>query len=635
MSSLFLKQTKLQYIVTLLLISFFAAQSIFAQIDFGDDSEAEPIVTMQSKFSYSEAEVGKIYDAALIVNIMEHWHINSDEPIQEFLIPAKLTAASSDDYTISDIQYPEPSTILLASDTMLVFDEEVAVLFKVKINKNYHKPTIDIPLTFSFQPCDDKTCKAPDQIKQNLTIKVGSNGSPINQEIFTIESNSNSDNNEVIAVSNNTATSSEASELQKIIDDNGFWGYFLVLGIAFITGLLLSFSPCTYPMIPITVSIFAGQSRTMGRGFILSLFYVGSMAVVYGIMGLIVSLVGGVFGAWLANPIVVIGMSIVFVIFALSMFGLYNLEVPMALRNKLSSKKNKGGVGGVIILGAIAALVISPCVGPFVAGILAYISTFQDPLFGFIILFVFAIGLGTLYIIVGTFSSAINSLPGAGGWMETVKKFFGFVLLMMALFFLRTILPENVLVILTGLLLLALAVFGGGLDRLSSDSPFFDRLKKFIGIIAFITAVYLLGGSLLTNGFILPKMSSMGLNSVSQEKPTIDWETDLEYGLKLAKQTGKPVIIDTWATWCANCKVLDEKTFHDKTIVDESARFVAIKVQLEKSDSPESKEFMKQFGIKSYSLPTVLLIDSSGNVKKILIGVVGPEDMLYEMQKVK
>jgi len=429
------------------------------------------------------------------------------------------------------------------------------------------------------------------------------------------------------------ATSEEASELQKIIDENGFWGYIMVLGIAFITGLLLSFSPCTYPMIPITVSIFAGQSRSMGRGFILSLFYVGSMAVVYGIMGLIVSLVGGVFGAWLANPYVVISMSVVFVIFALSMFGLYNLEVPMALRNKLSSTEKKGGVGGVIILGAIAALVISPCVGPFVAGILAYISTFQDPIFGFLILFVFAIGLGTLYIIVGTFSSAISALPGAGGWMETVKKFFGFVLLMMALYFSRTIIPESVLVILTGLLLLALAVFGGGLDRLSSESSFFDRLKKFIGILAFLVSIYLLGGSLITNGFILPKMSSIGVSS-SQEA-SIDWKTDLQSGLKLAKETDKPVLIDTWATWCANCKVLDKKTFHNETVIHESKRFVSLKIQLEKSGSPESKEFMKRFGMKTYSLPTVLLLNSKGEIAEIITGVIGPEEMIAKMQQVQ
>ncbi len=629
----FFKKINVQLFYAILLCSVIVSP-LSAQIDFGGGSSAEPIVTVEPLFSSTEAELGEIYDAALVVNIIEHWHINSANPNQDFLIPAKLEAVSSDgSYVISEINYPQATKILVANDEMSVYSGEAVVRFKVLINEKYDGSSISIPLKFSFQPCDDKTCSAPDEIIKKLQIKIGSNGTPINQTVFakaTPQTNTKDAIEPAVVV-----TSGEASELQKIIDENGFWGYFMVLGIAFITGLLLSFSPCTYPMIPITVSIFAGQSRSMGRGFILSLFYVGSMAVVYGIMGLIVSLVGGVFGAWLANPIVVISMSVVFVIFALSMFGLYNLEVPMALRNKLSSTDRKGGVGGVIILGAIAALVISPCVGPFVAGILAYISTFQDPVFGFLILFVFAIGLGTLYIIVGTFSSAITSLPGAGGWMETVKKFFGFVLLMMALYFARTIIPESVLVVLTGLLLLALAVFGGGLDRLSSDSPFFDRLKKFIGILSFLVAIYLLGGSLISNGFILPKMSSVGIGSAAHNKVEIDWKTDLQAGLKLAKETGKPIIIDTWATWCANCKVLDKKTFQNESVVNESRRFVALKIQLEKSDSPESKEFMKRFGMKTYSLPSVLILDSNGNLKKLITGVIGPTEMISEMQKVK
>ncbi len=245
MSSGLLKQIKLQYLCAILLISLFAAIPISAQIDFGGDSDSEPIVTMQSMFSSSEAEVGKIYDAALIVKIMKHWHINSITPNQDFLIPAKLGVGNSNDYTISDIQFPDPSTIMLANDKMSVYSGEFVVRFKIMIDENYKLSLISIPLTFSFQPCDDKTCKAPDEIIQDLTLKIGSNGSPINQEIFSSDSDSNAGNNEVIAVSKNTATSSEASELQKIIDDNGFWGYFLVLGIAFITGLLLSFSPCT------------------------------------------------------------------------------------------------------------------------------------------------------------------------------------------------------------------------------------------------------------------------------------------------------------------------------------------------------------------------------------------------------
>ncbi|KAA3634109.1 MAG: DUF255 domain-containing protein [Calditrichaeota bacterium] len=522
-------------------------------------------------------------------------------------------------------------------DSLSVVDGDFYIPFTAKLDESYTGSEITLNLQFEYQPCNDKECKAPNILNTSLTLPIGENGQPQNDKIFAgIDFTAQTEQTEGQALSENVVSNDyqQTSEIEALITEHGFWGYFLVLGLAFVTGLLLSFSPCTYPMIPITVSIFAGQSRSIGKGFILSLFYVLSMAVIYGIMGLIVSLIGGVFGAWLANPIVVISMSVVFVIFALSMFGVYSLEVPMSLRNKLGSTKKKSGIVGVIILGAIAALVISPCVGPFVFGILTYISTVGNPLFGFLILFVFAIGLGTLYMIVGTFSSAINSLPGAGEWMETVKKFFGFVLLMMALYFLRTIIPTDILAILSGLLLLSLAVFGGGLDRLSKDSSMFDRLKKFIGILAFIVSIYLLLGSLVSQGFIHKPFSGFSTTAESKQK-LIDWQTDLERGLADAKASGKPVLIDTWATWCANCKVLEEKTFNNPDVALEAKRFQALKIQLEKSDSPESKQFMKKFGIKSYSLPTTLLLDSNGNVKKIMQGVVEPEDMIAEMKKIK
>ncbi|MGB5137674.1 MAG: cytochrome c biogenesis protein CcdA, partial [Candidatus Zixiibacteriota bacterium] len=426
--------------------------------------------------------------------------------------------------------------------------------------------------------------------------------------------------------------------IQKLIDEHGFWGYIIALGLAFVTGLLLSFSPCTYPMIPITVSIFAGQQRSLGRGFIMSLFYVGSMAVVYGIMGLIVSLVGGVFGAWLASPAVVIGIVIVFVIFSLSMFGLYELQVPASLRNKLGRRAAGGGIGGAIVLGVVAALVVSPCVGPFVAGILLYIATAGSPVIGFLVLFVFAIGLGTLYIIIGTFSSAISSLPGSGGWMEQVKKFFGFVLLLMAVYFLKTIVAPEITAITTGLLLLALGVFGGGFDRLTAESGFFLRLKKFVGILALLVGVYLLGGTILRQGLILPPAAEwlpMSSGTVEpSEKSLINWSDDLESGLAQAKSEGRPALIDTWATWCVNCRILDKKTFGNAAVADEAKRFVALKVQLENSDTPITKDFMARFGLKHYSLPTTLLLDSSGRVRRILQGVVDPEDMIAELRKI-
>jgi thiol:disulfide interchange protein DsbD len=321
------------------------------------------------------------------------------------------------------------------------------------------------------------------------------------------------------------------------------------------------------------------------------------------------------------------------------MFGLYELQVPASLRNKLGGAGRGGGVIGSIVLGVVAALVVSPCVGPFVAGILLYVATTGSPFIGFIVLFVFALGLGTLFMIIGTFSSAISALPGAGSWMETVKKFFGFVLLIMALYFVRTIIPPEITAVLAALLLLAFGVFGGGLDRLSPESGFFLRLKKLLGVIAFLIGVYLLLGTMLMQGFVLPPASSWlpvsAGGTASAETHLIDWGTDLDAGLAQAKSESKPVLIDTWATWCANCRVLDKKTFNNPEVAAEAERFVSLKIQLENANSQITKDFMEQFGLKHFSLPTTLLLNQNGSVRKVMQGFVGPDQMIEEMRKVK
>jgi len=616
----------------------FATKDMFS--DYGSPAEetSQTQVMASQVFSVTSAAPGKSYPAAIIAEMTPGWHINSARPTQDWMIAANISFDPVNGLTPHAVVYPDGKPMVLAGETMSVYDGKAIIKFLISVDKDLTPGTYTLPVKFTYQPCNDKECKPPRTDELAVTVNVGAEGKRINPEVFS-DTDFEATPPTAQSLDGAEAAAATDSELQRLIDQYGFWGYFLALGLAFVTGLLLSFSPCTYPMIPITVSVFAGQQRSLGRGFIMSLFYVGSMAVVYGIMGLIVSLVGGVFGAWLASPPVVIGIAIVFVIFALSMFGVYELQVPSSLRNKLGSTKAKGGVGGAILLGIVAALVVSPCVGPFVAGILLYIATYGSPLFGFLVLFVFALGLGTLYLIIGTFSSAINALPGAGGWMETVKKFFGFVLLLMALYFLKTIIPETVTAILMGLLLLALGVFGGGLDRLTPESPFFLRLKKYVGILALIVGVYLIGGTLLSQGLILPAASqwlpvSAG-GAPPEEKSLIAWETDLESGLNKAKAENKPVIIDTWATWCINCKVLEKKTFGKDEVAAEAERFVPIKVQLETADSPEAKKFLERFGLKHYSLPTTLILDSKGKVLKILQGAVGPEEMIAEMQRAR
>lgn len=596
---------------------------------FGD-GPGEELVEVSTRFSHKSTAAGNSYKGAIIVEIKHGWHINSATPNQDYLIPAELTFDTVNGLIPENITYPKAKQIELLGSKMSLYDDKAVIYFDVNITDEASEGINNLPLQFTYQACNDRECRGPETIDLNLQIKVGQEGSAINKDIFKTVSV------EPEAVTNELPPGAQQSEIGKLIEKHGNWGYVMALGLAFVTGLLLSFSPCTYPMVPITVSIFAGQKRSIGRGFILSLFYVGTMAFVYGIMGLIVSLVGGVFGAWLASTPVVIGIAVVFVIFSLSMFGLYNLDVPMSIRNKLGTAKTSGGITGAIVLGVIAALVVSPCVGPFVAGILLYIATFGSPVFGFLILFVFAIGLGTLYIIIGTFSSAISSLPGAGEWMETVKKFFGFVLLFMALYFLKTIIPINLIYVITGLLLLIMAVFGGGFDRLTEKSDMFSRLKKLIGLLAFIVAVYLLLGTMLREGFILPAASNwLAISGTTEiEKDLIDWDRDLEIGLAEAKSNGQPVLIDTWATWCVNCKVLDEKVFGNQEVAKEAGRFKALKIQLEKSGSPETKAFMKKFGMKLYSLPTILLLNSKGEVQEIIQGLLDPEDMVAKMKQV-
>ncbi len=630
--------SQLQFLA-LLAVSALISVSPAAQDNhlFGDPAQstqpATDMVRARVVFSYEQVAPGEAYPAALVVAIDSGWHINTASPYQDWLIPADLQFDTLTDLTPYGIEYPPGEDIALAGERISVWSHEVVIPFMIAVDSGAAAGEHVLPMTFTYQPCDDENCVPPETVELAMTVAVGEMGAAINADVFDRSrakaaiSDRESDPEETVA----------GNDIQRLVDKYGFWGYFIALGLAFITGLLLSFSPCTYPMIPITVSIFAGQERSVGKGFIMSLFYVGSMALVYGLMGMLVATVGGVFGAWLANPGVVIAIAIVFVLFALSMFGLYEFQVPLALRQKLGTRAGGGGIGGAILLGVVAALVVSPCVGPFVAGILLYIATSGSPALGFIILFVFALGLGTLFVIIGTFSNAINKLPGAGEWMEQVKRFFGFVLLLMAVYFLQTIIPESTVALLTGLLLLALAVFGGGLDRLTPDSGFFARLKKFLGILSLLVAVYLLFGLLLTSGLIHPPMqhwwSGGGSSSIGQQA-NIDWEENLEAGLARAGSQGKPVLIDTWATWCVNCRVLEKKTFGDPQVVSAAERFVPIKVQLEKADSPGTRAFMQRFGLRQYSLPTTLMLDSEGKVRKVLPGVIGPDEMIEHMEQV-
>ncbi|GAB4320278.1 MAG: hypothetical protein Kow0074_10470 [Candidatus Zixiibacteriota bacterium] len=610
---------------------------VHAQFDLGGGG-GQDILDARTVVSHETVAPGDTVWLAVVLQLQPEWHVNSAHPLQDYLIPTRLTVAEREGFTVGNVQYPAGHTIPLLGEEMSVYEDGHVITVPVVIAPDQAEGTLEIAGVLDYQGCNNEMCVAPATKDLTWSVTVGPETSGAqHSDIFSggdASVSSASTANWNLEISGDDAT--PQSELERLVQQYGFWGYLLAMLLAFGTGLLLSFSPCTYPMIPITVSIFAGQARGMGRGFFLSLIYVLTMAVIYGVMGAIIATVGGVFGAWLAHPVVVGVIVAIFILFALSMFGLYELQVPEAMRSRMASKGEGGGIWGVIVLGAVAALVVSPCVGPFVAGIMLYIATTGSTVLGFLTLFTFALGLGTLFIVIGTFSSAIQALPNAGVWMESVKKFFGFVLLLMALYFLRTLISTDLLALLSGLLFLGAGVFGGGFDRLTTESTFFPRLKKAFGILCTVLGVYLLGGYLVANGFIWPPVEFQGASSssVSHGEEKIEWITNLDDGLARAQQTGRPVLIDTWATWCANCYKLDRVTWSDDRVADEAQRFVPLKLQLETGDSPDTKRFLELFKLKQYSLPTIILIDSSGRVADIIQGFLGPEDMLTRMQAV-
>ncbi len=629
---------------TLLLLAMLVALTGIVPAGLGDPQEdpfsavSGPILTTLSYVSRDTVRAGDTLWLAVQINLAPTWHVNSARPREDYLIPTRLEFVAPTGFrSAGAIVYPPGHNVVLIGDTMSVYETGAKILFPLIADASGAQGPVTVTGTLHYQGCDDNSCVAPDQTSVTWRSNLGPASSPLKHaEIFSdVIRPTAASGADVMTASPDASSVHEMSDLERLIAERGFWGYILAFGLAFGTGFLLSFSPCTYPMIPITVSIFAGQARGPGRGFFLSVIYVLTMAVIYGIMGVIVASVGGVFGAWLAHPVVISIIVAIFVIFALSMFGLFELQVPEKLRNKLASKGGGDGIGGVIVLGAIAALVVSPCVGPFVAGIMLYIATSGSALMGFAILFTFALGLGTLFIIIGTFSSSIQALPRAGTWMESVKRFFGFVLLLMALFFMRTLVSTELLALLTGLLFLGAGVFGGGFDRLTSDSGFFPRLRKAFGLLCTILGIYLLLGFLAYSGLIwLPLPLSGGIGAQTQQTEKIPWQTDLNESLAEARTSGKPVLIDTWATWCANCHMLDKYTWSDDAVATEAGRFVPVKLQLETNDSPQTQEFLKHFALKQYSLPTIILMDSGGRIRDIIFGYVDAEEMLSRLRAV-
>ncbi|MEQ9081226.1 MAG: cytochrome c biogenesis protein CcdA [Sandaracinaceae bacterium] len=402
----------------------------------------------------------------------------------------------------------------------------------------------------------------------------------------------------------------------------GSWGP--VLGIMFAAGLLTSLTPCVYPMIAITVSIFgASQAKSKLHGAGLSTMYVLGMCALFTPLGLIVGLTGGVFGDFLGNPWIVIPLAVFFVVMATSMFGAFELSLPPSLQNKLAQM---GGLGpkGAFTLGLVGGLIAAPCTGPVLGGLLAWITTTQNAALGGAALFAYSVGLGLPTWLVGTFAI---SLPKSGRWLEWVKSVFGIVMVAAALWFLRAFIPVGSgtvsdyiqrtptwLMIAAGLLVVGLAAGAVHLSYHGADKLTITR--KSLGI-----AMSTLGLVLLAIWLGAPPPGAR-----------IAWLDDYEAARERAESQNKPLLVDFGASWCGACEELDSHTFSDPRVVSAGQRFVAVRLDLSRRGDP-GYDVLAQYDQRG--LPLVVLHHSDGEEAGRVTSFVEAERMLQLMREVR
>jgi thiol:disulfide interchange protein DsbD len=367
---------------------------------------------------------------------------------------------------------------------------------------------------------------------------------------------------------NQIAPENENTQIAKVFQSGSFW---LIVSFFFGAGLLLSLTPCVFPMIPILSGIIVGRGHkiTHKHAFILSLAYVLGMAITYAIAGVAAGYSGNLISNALQTPWVLGSFAALFVVLSLAMFGFYELQLPTALQSKLTDTSNKlhgGHLSGVFGMGALSAIIMGPCVAAPLAGALLYISQTHDAVLGGTALFVMSLGMGVPLLIIGT--SAGTLLPKAGAWMESVKRFFGVMMLALAIWIISPVTPLSLQMGLWAAMLIFSAIYLHALDPLPHTARGWQKLTKGIGILALLLGVAYLIGALSGARDILRPLGNLG-RATAEASHSLVFErvkSNAELDARIAQAAGKRVMLDFYAEWCVSCKEMERFTFTDTAV---------------------------------------------------------------------
>jgi len=472
----------------------------------------------------------------------------------------------------------------------------------------------NVTLLAEYQGCSEQgLCYPP--IEKTLTVKLS--------ELATPTPAASTEN-----------SSNENSQIAQVLRGGNLW---LVLSFFFGAGLLLAFTPCVFPMIPILSGIIVGRGADLTRlhAFILSAAYVLGMALTYAAAGVAAGWSGELLSSALQTPWVLGSFAAVFVGLALSMFGFYELQMPAALQSKLADTSNKlhgGHIGGVFVMGALSAIIMGPCVAAPLAGALLYISQTHDAVLGGIALFVLALGMGAPLLLIG--SSAGFLLPKAGGWMEAVKKVFGVMLIGLAIWIIQPITPIALQMLLWGALLIVSSAYLQVFTPLASYAHGWQKFRKGGAVLLLLLGIAYLIGALSGANDILRPLGALGGTA---QKTTLQWTrikdiTELDERIHAAQ--GKLVVLDFYADWCASCKEMERDTFSNATVQAQLKNAVLLQADVTANNAAD-KALLKRYAL--FGPPATLFFAAQG-VEVSDARVIGYQDakqFLATLQKVR
>ena len=525
--------------------------------------------------------------------ILPGWHINSDRPSSPDYIPTELSIKPPPSISVKSIHYPAAESIapeFSNGEKLSVFTG--AITFRARLVKaGSIKPGQPLPfeLALAYQACNERQCLRPVTITRQAALQWpgGAAVGPI--KVYQ------------------AADAAPAASARDLFSRYGFALGFLMV---FLGGLALNLTPCVYPLIGVTLAYFGNQGGGGTRRIlILALLYVAGIALMFSAVGTAAALSGGLFGAALENPYVLAAIAGAMLVLAASSFGWFTLQAPSWMLQRAGMARP--GYLGALAMGLGMGVVAAPCIGPFVLGLLLVVERSGNAMLGFAAFFVLALGMGLPYIVLALAVGSIRSLPRSGEWLTWVEHLFGFVLIGLALYFIDPLLPGRLATRLLPYYGAAAGLYLGFISPHGRQPRPFALFKAAIGIASAAALVLLL--------------------KPSGGAPALAFQPYDTARVSAAAAEHKPVLIDFGADWCIPCREMEHTTFKDPKVVAEARRFVTLHADLTHLNA-RNDEIISEYRIQG--VPTMLLLDGSGSVRKRLVGYIGPREMLESLKSV-